>query len=53
MVESEIWDKTKGYSEYMKMDKGDIVSTGLKMYFKALDEFEKKMDEVAEKEKGD
>ena len=48
-VESEIWNKTKGYSEYIGLDKGDIVGTALKLYFKSLDEFEKKI----EKERGD
>lgn len=52
MIESDVWNKTKGYSDFIGIDKGDIVSTGLKMYFKALIAFEKKMDEVADKEKG-
>ncbi len=39
-VESKIWTRTKGYSEYTGMDKGDIVSASLKLYFKTLDEIE-------------
>lgn len=53
MVESEIWNKTKGYSDYMGVEKGEIVATALRMYFKYLDDFEKKMGAEVGKDKGD
>lgn len=40
MVDSEIWNKTKNYSGYIGIEKGDIVGSALKLYFKTLDKIE-------------
>lgn len=48
-VDSELWERVKGLSAFLKIDKGFIIESALKVYFKALDKFQNEI----EKEKGE
>lgn len=49
LVESDIWNRTTGYSKFMKIKPGEVITRALNHFFKTIDEIEKNID----KEKGD